>query len=94
MGRFSLDIVNCWGRARLGPSSTSMAKHKGNLTPSRVEALLKPFREANDAIYQCPDDLTCCDEIVTTRQPDRRWIALCMGTGCRAAGAMRWQGTA
>ncbi len=37
---------------------------------------------------QCPDDLTLLrDEIVTTRQPDRRWIALCMGTGCRASGS-------
>jgi len=45
-GTFSLDIVNCVGACALGPVVDIDGEHKGNLTPSRVEALLKPFREA------------------------------------------------
>lgn len=45
-GMFSLDTVNCVGACALGPVIDIDGEHRGNLTSSRVEALLKEYREA------------------------------------------------
>ena len=44
-GRFSLDIVNCVGACAIGPVVEIDGQHHGNLSPSKVEGLLKPLRE-------------------------------------------------
>jgi NADH-quinone oxidoreductase subunit E len=44
-GTFSLDIVNCVGACAIGPVMDIDGEHKGNLTPSKVEALIKNCQE-------------------------------------------------
>jgi len=43
---FSLDIVNCVGACAIGPVIDIDGEHKGNLTPGKVAAILKEYREA------------------------------------------------
>ncbi len=41
---FSLDIVNCVGACAIGPVIDIDGEHKGNLTPGKIEAILKDYR--------------------------------------------------
>ncbi|MFH1833771.1 MAG: NAD(P)H-dependent oxidoreductase subunit E, partial [bacterium] len=89
---FTLETVNCLGACAMGPVMVVDGKYYGQMTASKVKKVLKPYR-AEKVEEEAPSGrlVSAADlekhrvGVREERYKDSTALALCSGTGCRAA---------